>query len=90
MHGMHSERDPVWKGKRYERWKQSATIIVFSLPTDLGKENEKKIQEARINQGEVVILVTSRGLFENVQKEWKQKRGKTKIRGSNIAMNWHS
>lgn len=31
MHGMLSECDSVWKEKRYERWKQSATIIVCPL-----------------------------------------------------------
>lgn len=48
---------------------------VYSLPTDLGVENEKKrrkqkrpelIKEKKI---QFVILVTSPGLFENVQKE---------------------
>lgn len=84
------------KGKKI--WEVEAECYnncVFSLPTDLGKENGKKkkykrpelIKEKKM---QVVILVTSRGLFENVQKERKQKRGKTKIRGSNIAMNWHS
>ncbi len=43
---------------------------------------EKKIQ--------VVILVTSPGLFENVQKERNRKKREAKIRDSNIAINWHS
>ena len=58
-------------------------------------KKKKETEEASINRGEENTGCDSchlpLGLFENVQKEWnRKKRDTTKIRGSNIAMNWHS
>lgn len=74
MHGMHSEWYCVRKEQRYEMETQCYSNCVYSLPTDLDKENERKkkqkrpelIKEKKI---QIVILVTSPGLFEKAQKE---------------------
>ncbi len=74
---------------------------VYSLLTDLGKENEKKAnktkqnktEETRINQGEENTGCDSCHLPRVVwkcTKGEKQKKKEAKIRDSNIAINWHS
>lgn len=53
MHGTHSKHDSVWKGNRYEGWKQTATLIVSFLVLQIqAKKMKKGKNETRINQEE--------------------------------------
>lgn len=70
MHGMHSECDSVRGKQRYEVQAECYNNCVYSLPTDLDKETEKREEELiKGRKIQIVILVTSPGLFENVRKE---------------------